>query len=106
MNDPIQFFCDTLRRLLPGAIERAAQSYTHFSKQDEGVDAKSFAAHHAACKTALAHVSALTKLAQFLDKQNPLRSAGDDDLETLLRQARHLLADSESVSHDKTQNQF
>jgi hypothetical protein len=105
-HDPTQVFIETLRRILPNAIERAAQSYRRFSEQDEGEGAKSFSAHHSACKTALAHLLALSKLTQFLDKRDPLRSMGDDDLETLLRQARHTLADSEPLSNDTAKNQL
>lgn len=47
------------------AIDRALQSYARFSACDIPDDAKGFAAHHAACKAAVAHIDALLRLTRW-----------------------------------------
>jgi hypothetical protein len=71
------------------AIERAIASYQAFAKeQPHGTDAKEFAAHHAACKAALAHLDLLLKIARITE--TPAPGAGDphDDRLALVAQAR------------------
>ncbi len=52
---------------LPDAIARALTSYQKFSESASGVESKDFAAHHNACKIAIAHIELLLKLARWAD---------------------------------------
>lgn len=52
---------------LPDAFEAAIKSYREFYDQPAPDDAKSFAAHHAACKAAIAHLQLLIKLANWVE---------------------------------------
>ncbi len=58
-----------IARFLPDALARALDSYRIFSqnKPKEDANAKDFAAHHNACKVAIAHIELLIKLAQWAD---------------------------------------
>ncbi|MBU6234528.1 MAG: hypothetical protein KGQ41_01675 [Alphaproteobacteria bacterium] len=73
---------------LPDAIDHAMQSYRLFSNQNVSTDAKEFSAHHAACKTAIAHIELLLKLAAWakLPDKNT-----DGELATLLSDAEEEL---------------
>lgn len=53
-----------LARFLPDAIARALNSYHSFSQAEVPNDPKEFAAHHNACKVAIAHIELLIKLAR------------------------------------------
>lgn len=57
---------------LPGAIAAALLSYSRFLEEqttrEEQPDAKSFKAHHDACKVAIAHIELLVKLASALSE--------------------------------------
>jgi adenosylmethionine-8-amino-7-oxononanoate aminotransferase len=79
-----------LAALLPEATNRAIRSYHQFANQDVTHDAKNFTAHHAACKAALAHLDYLTKLAQWVAKQQPTDTQDNhtNDLNMLVQQAR------------------
>jgi hypothetical protein len=58
------------------AIERAIASYHTFAKDEpQSTDPKEFAAHHAACKAALAHLDLLLKIARITETPAP----GDGD---------------------------
>ncbi|NBX65896.1 MAG: hypothetical protein EBQ96_02760 [Proteobacteria bacterium] len=50
---------------LPDAIDFAMQSYRKFYEREKYEDAKDFSAHHSACKTAIAHIELLLKLAAW-----------------------------------------
>lgn len=50
---------------LPDAIDRAMRSYREFNEQEASKTAKDFSAHHTACKTAIAHIELLLKLAAW-----------------------------------------
>ncbi len=52
---------------LPDAISKALDSYYVFMDQAVPDDAKGFAAHHSACKVAIAHVELLLKLAKWAE---------------------------------------
>ena len=53
---------------LPDAIAKAITSYHHFADQKiKGDSVKEFAAHHSACKVAIAHIELLLKLARWVD---------------------------------------
>lgn len=65
---------DTRARIaafLPDAIAKALTSYQLFLDEGAHSDAKEFKAHHDACKTAIAHVELLIKLAQWADLPDP-----------------------------------
>lgn len=66
------------------AVDRALDSYTRFSAQPVPDDAKSFAAHHAACKAAVAHIDYLLRLNRWIEKGE---SNEADTLSTLLGEA-------------------
>ncbi len=69
---------------LPAAIEKGLESYHRFSARAAPDDAKEFAAHHNACKVAIAHVELLLKLARWADIDE---SEPADDLTRMLTQA-------------------
>lgn len=78
---------------LRSAMDVVAESYLGFVRcgpePGTGDDAKAFAAHHAACKAALAHLDALLKLA---------RSMGAEPAEA--EEARIILVEArEAISH-------
>ncbi len=57
-----------ISRFLPDAIARALTAYHEFTKSDaEEKDCKKFAANHAACKAAVAHIELLIKLAKWAE---------------------------------------
>lgn len=71
------------------AIERAIASYHAFAKDEpQSTDPKEFAAHHAACKAALAHLDLLLKIARITDTPAPETTDGSDDRLVLLTKAR------------------
>jgi hypothetical protein len=81
---------------LPDAIAKAITSYHHFADAEvNNKDAKEFAAHHSACKVAIAHIELLLKLARWADL--PDRSAGDHNHQTaiaaMMREAEGKLAE-------------
>ncbi len=63
---------------LPDAIDCALQSYRRFYGQEssEGASAKDFSAHHSACKTAIAHIELLLKLAAWAQLPRKDEDAG------------------------------
>ncbi|WP_240796801.1 hypothetical protein [Terasakiella sp. SH-1] len=88
-----------LADLLPSLIQSATISYEAFSNADVPEDAKGFAAHHAACKSALSHMELLTKLARWAEKTEeeaaPVLSE-DEEIAGLLAGARAALQELES----------
>lgn len=70
------------------AIERVVSSYQAFAASAPiAADAKDFAAHHAACKAALAHLDLLLKIAKITEV--PAREAqGEDERLALVAEAR------------------
>jgi hypothetical protein len=69
---------------LPHAIDFALQSYRTFYAKNTYTDAKDFSSHHAACKTAIAHIELLLKLASWA--KLPAEDT-DDGLTALLSDA-------------------
>ena len=55
-----------IAKALPRAIKTALTSYQRFTAAEEIEDAKSFKAHHDACKVAIAHIDLLIKLAEWV----------------------------------------
>ncbi|MCA9267892.1 MAG: hypothetical protein H6865_05335 [Rhodospirillales bacterium] len=68
---------------LPQAIGHALDSYRDFAQPGQIVDVKTFAAHHAACKAAVAHIELLLRLAASVE----MPAADDDGLATLITDA-------------------
>lgn len=87
---------------LPGAIDCAVQSYRRFANQLPPEDAKEFAAHHAACKTAIAHIELLLKLATWA--RLPSDSGDDGNLAGLMADAQaeltRLQEDDDACNND------
>jgi hypothetical protein len=73
---------DKIAAFLPDALKHSLGSYHQFIISDERPDdAKSFAAHHSACKVAIAHIELLLKLAKWADVMSVHnQSEGDDRL--------------------------
>lgn len=71
------------------AIERAIASYHAFAKDEpHSTDPKEFAAHHAACKAALAHLDLLLKIARITETPAPGTGGTQDDRLQLVAEAR------------------
>ncbi len=71
------------------AIERAIASYHTFAKDEpQSTDPKEFAAHHAACKAALAHLDLLLKIARITETPAPGTGETPDDRLELVAEAR------------------
>ncbi|WP_439579033.1 hypothetical protein [Elioraea sp.] len=71
------------------AIERAIASYHAFAKDEPtSTDPKEFAAHHAACKAALAHLDLLLKIARITETPAPGTTDAPDERFGLVALAR------------------
>lgn len=57
-----------LQKSLPEKVARALQGYDDFTSQQPAGDAKSFSAHHSACRAAVVHIETLLKLAKWTDE--------------------------------------
>ena len=75
-----------IAQYLPDAIDCALQSYRRFYADEMVEDAKAFTAHHTACKTAIAHIELLLKLAAWAHL--PRDNKSDDTLAALLSDAQ------------------
>ncbi|MEO5373164.1 MAG: hypothetical protein H7840_02665 [Alphaproteobacteria bacterium] len=90
---------DALRRQLKGSlpkrIGKAVDSYDGFSTAPPPDDAKGFAAHHAACRAALAHVEMLVKLSRWAEgKEEATSPEGEgEDIDRLIAEARSAIRD-------------
>lgn len=71
---------------LPAAIDHAVNSYHHFSTTEPNDGVKNFSAYHTACKTAVAHIELLLKLAEWA--QLPRKGQEDADLAALMQDAQ------------------
>ena len=58
---------EQIARFLPDALDKAIVSYQGFMAEAAGTDPKAFAAHHGACKAAIAHIELLLKFARWAD---------------------------------------
>lgn len=97
--DPLR---ETLAARLPGRAAAAVADYEGFASQPAPDDAKGFAAHHAACKAALAHVEVLVKLLRWAapDTARAGDGAADaeaDDLARLIAEARAALSEDDDA---------
>lgn len=87
---PIETIKLALAEELPRAIERALESYADFSARSFPLDAKEYDAHHKACKAALAHLDALTKMVKWLEENDTSPETLDTiaPMQSMLTQAR------------------
>ena len=86
----------TLKADLPGRVEETLAAYASFAAQPAPDDAKAFAAHHAACKSALQHADLLLKLLRWADSDKAVGpEAGEGDRATLLARARAATSDED-----------
>ena len=78
-----------LRQTLPAQIQSAIKSYEQFAACDSTEDAKTFAAHHSACKAAIAHIEALLKLARWTDSEESMpKPEPDTQFTSILAEAQ------------------
>lgn len=77
-----------LAGILPARIQAAVAGYEEFTATLPPVEAKAFAAWHAAAKAALAHVDLLVKLARWAEAET---AEAESSVEHLLSQARAAL---------------
>ncbi len=84
---------------LETAASRVIESYQSFMNDEpEAGDARAFAAHHAACKAALAHLDLLLKLARLAGVETD--AGTDEEQASLLAKARAELGDDEGNDDD------
>lgn len=82
---------------LPELMAAVFEDYQVFAAAGAPQDsARDFAAHHAGCRTAIAHLEALLRLARTLTPETPAKPAADHespqlDRRRLLREARRAL---------------
>lgn len=82
------------------AIERVVSAYQAFAASAPAVtDAKEFAAHHAACKAALAHLDLLLKIAKITEVPATAGQADDERL-ALVAEARAALCSNDADEDD------
>jgi hypothetical protein len=102
MTDELEGLKGSLKESLPKRIGDALACYDDFRGLDPGETAKEFAAHHAACKSALSHIDLLVKLLRWAEGDEkeslPLEQLGETDL--LARARKALLEDDASVDGD------
>ncbi|MCW9034356.1 MAG: hypothetical protein OQK35_01750 [Alphaproteobacteria bacterium] len=84
----------TLSKSLPQQLDETINSYSYFAKIAPPEDAKGFAAHHSACKAALAHLDQLIKLAHWVEDQPPSVLENEDaEAERLVQKAQQAVAE-------------
>jgi hypothetical protein len=85
---------------LETAASRVIDSYrTFMDAEPDAGDARAFAAHHAACKAALAHLDLLMKVARIAGVDGDA-AEGDEEQARLLAQARVALDGDEGHDDD------
>lgn len=97
----------SLAARLPERAAAAVAAYDAFSASPAPDDAKGFAAHHAACKAALAHVEVLVKLLRWAAPPAVAAAGGaggggdgDDDLARLIAAARSAMTEDADPDDD------
>ena len=89
MNIALDSFRHNLSAHLPGFLDKAANGYRRFNAVDPADNAKAFAAHHAACRAALAHIQLLLSLVRWVETADgSLREEARDDLDRLVAEAQ------------------
>jgi hypothetical protein len=102
-ENPSFLLQEQLRENLPDVIRRVVADYGAFAQQNAPTEAKNFDQHHKACKTAVAHLLALSKLTATFKAD---KAAMGNEMETLLRETRQLLAgnhDGDDEGHEEDQ---
>jgi len=85
---------------LEAAATRVIESYrTFMNDEPEAGDARAFAAHHAACKAALAHLDLLMRLARLVGVEPEAVEASEEEAR-LIAEAREALAGEEDSDDD------
>lgn len=85
---------------LETAATRVIESYrTFMNDEPDAGDARAFAAHHAACKAALAHLDLLMRLARLAGVEAEATD-GSEEQARLLAEARAALAGDEDSDDD------
>ncbi|MCE2510396.1 MAG: hypothetical protein J4G10_05400 [Alphaproteobacteria bacterium] len=77
--------------VLPSLMEKALSGYRHFATEPPPQDPKGFAAHHVACKAALAHMELLIRLARWAETEGHGDETGGEDVSKLIAEARAAL---------------
>lgn len=92
-------------QFLPAAIAFALRSYREFAEQElSDGEAKTFSAHHAACKAAIAHVELLVKLAKWADLPEAAKgSPVGEDIAVMMASAQEELARYKSKSTQESE---
>ena len=75
-----------LQKSLPEKVSKVMESYDDFAARPVAEDAKSFSAHHSACRSAVVHAETLLKLAKWTDEEvssSPPASPEADVMELL-----------------------
>jgi hypothetical protein len=59
-----------IKKIMPFFINETLDRYSDFYNSENPSDAKEFSAHHSACKSALAHIETLLKIARWSDEKH------------------------------------
>lgn len=76
-----------IKKIIPFFINDTLDKYSDFYASDSPLDAKGFSAHHSACKSALAHMEALLKIARWSDEENYTAKQEDINWKNLAQNA-------------------
>ncbi len=83
----------TLGNALPQQLDDIIASYNSFAKTAPPEDAKGFAAHHSACKAALAHLDQLIKLAHWVEEDSSSQHPNQaNEVERLIEKAKQAVS--------------
>ncbi|KAF0109742.1 MAG: hypothetical protein FD149_2777 [Rhodospirillaceae bacterium] len=89
---------EQFKETLAKRIAQAVKSYDGFVGEVPPADVKGFAAHHAACRAALAHVDMLVKLARWAEGKGTMTDSEAEDLDRLLAGTRSAVSDLDDDS--------
>jgi len=59
-----------IKKIMPFFINETLDRYSEFYNSENPSEAKDFSAHHSACKSALAHIEALLKIARWSSEES------------------------------------
>lgn len=87
---------------LPDAIAKALTSYHKFMDTPHESEAKSFSAHHGACKAAIAHIELLLKLARWADLPDARTGTSNEQimLAAMVQEAEEELKQYKELAED------
>ena len=77
--------------VLPSLLDKALSGYRHFATEQQPKDPKGFAAHHVACKAALAYMELLIRMARWAEVNGDDDEAATEDMSQLIAEARTAL---------------